>query len=83
LVYQKFINVRSINYYKIFQRTYQKLLEEKNSEIIAKKYTVGGKKQRIISEQKRKFQKFWMIFFQNKVKEIINIKKLLIKIFII
>jgi hypothetical protein len=51
-----------------------KLSKKKNLEIIVRKYAIKVKK--ILHQNKeRKFQGFWMVFFQNKVKESINIKK--------
>jgi hypothetical protein len=43
--------------YQISQRTYQKLLDEENPELIAKKYAIGVKKQRITSEQKEEISR--------------------------
>jgi hypothetical protein len=39
----------TINFYKIFQRIYQRLLKEENSEIIVRKYYLN-KETKIISE---------------------------------
>jgi hypothetical protein len=71
----------SIECYGISKRTYNRLVEQKDSEIVARKYTIGVTKEMITRGRNKRLKGFWMIFFQSRAVEIIDIRRQLMENF--